>query len=139
MCRKLRLPVLEVDEFLGGMSSKFQRKDEGEATIVLKAAADDKLWIQACPFEKPGRVDDVNEHDLLSIVAGILQGMLLPFFEYAEINPIRKRLYFLVDYIIPTLVHPYRHYSEGWHNKEMIICKGARGPANRGKTSLLGC
>lgn len=66
-------------------------------TIVLEAIADGELWIWTCHFGKPGILNELDVLDSSPIVTGILQGALLPEFEFVVNSRTQKDLYFLVD------------------------------------------
>lgn len=65
-----------------------------KSIIVLQAVTDEELWIWACRFGKPGRLNDVNILDSSYSVSDILQEKLLPRFDYTLNRKKRKELYF---------------------------------------------
>lgn len=104
-------------------AGQFKGKEK-KPTIVLEAVADAELWIWACHFGKPGSLNDVNVLDSSPIVTGILQGALLPDFEYVVNNRSRKHLYFLVDGIYPRWSIFISTIQDSTTQKERLFAKG---------------
>lgn len=65
------------------------------------AVADAALWTGACHFHKSGSLNDDNVLKSSPTVNRVLQGSLLPHFEYVKNNHTWKDLYFVVDGIYP--------------------------------------
>ena len=73
------------------------RDKEKKSTIVLEAIADPELYIWACNFGNPGSINDINVLDCSSIVKEIIEGKMLPEFEF-EVNGNKRSLcYYLTD------------------------------------------
>lgn len=101
-------------------AGQFKGKEK-KPTIVLEAIADGELWIWACHFGKPGSLNDVNILDSSPIVSGILQGTLLPKYEYTVNGHQRKQLYLLVDGIYPPWAIFVNTISESSLKKEKLF------------------
>lgn len=72
-----------------------------KTTVVFEAMADGELWIWCTFFRSAGSLNDINVLDQSTIVQDILNGKMLPVFEF-EIDGRRRNLpYYLVDDIYP--------------------------------------
>lgn len=101
-------------------AGQFKGKEK-KPTIVLEAIADAEMWIWGCHFGNPGSMNDINVLDCSPLVGGILNGTLLPSFEY-EVNRKKKNcLYFLVDGIYPQWSIFVSTIAEGTTRKENVF------------------
>lgn len=62
--------------------------------MVLKAIADGELSIWRCNFGSPGSMNDIN-------ILDIIEGRMMPDFEYILMGNKRNLCYYLVDGIYP--------------------------------------
>lgn len=81
-------------------AGKFQGKEK-KPTVVLEAIADSELWIWGCNFGNHGSMNDINILNSSSLYQSILEGNMLPSFEYTINNRKKNQLYYLVDGIYP--------------------------------------
>lgn len=101
-------------------AGQFKGKEK-KPTIVLEAVADAELWIWACHFGMPGSLNDINILDSSPIVSAILEGRLLPEYEYILNGQKRTGLYFLVDGIYPPWSIFVSTISECSNKKERLF------------------
>lgn len=107
-------------------AGQFKGKEK-KPTIVLEAVADAELWIWACHVGKPGSMNDLNILDSSPIVTSILEGRLLPQFEYSLNGRKRVHPYFLVDGIYPPWSIFVSTISEPSSKKEKLFGSAQEG------------
>lgn len=81
-------------------AGQFKGKEK-KPTVVLEAIADPELFIWGCHFGSPGSMNDINVLDCSTIVEKIIDGRLLPEFEFEVNGRKRNMCYYLVDGIYP--------------------------------------
>lgn len=91
---------------------------EKKPTIVLEAICDGELWIWACNYGNPGSMNDINILDASSIVEKVLNGELLPDFQFKVNGKPYSMLYYLVDGIYPNWAMFIDTIAEAINKKE---------------------
>lgn len=72
--------------------------------MVLEAIPDVERWIWGCSSGYPGILYDIEILDLSTKMKSILEGTILPSFEYKVNGRTRNQFYYLLDGIYPKWV-----------------------------------